>query len=89
VRYSWDFADGSSPLVTTDPGRAYPHQTVAYQYRSGGTYRITLITTWAADFQVTGSTTWEPVTGTATTTTTSGPLRVYTARSHLVDSPLP
>ncbi|MHB1490557.1 MAG: PKD domain-containing protein [Cellulomonas sp.] len=88
VRFTWDFADGSAPLVTTDPGRPFPHQTVAYQYRRGGTYPITLTTTWVADYQVTGTDTWEPVPGDATTTTTAGPLAVYTARSHLVDGPL-
>ena len=88
VRFTWDFADGSAPLETTDPGQPFPHQTVAYQYQRGGTYTITLTTTWVADYQVTGTTTWEPVPGTATTTTTTGPLTVHTARSHLVDGPL-
>ncbi len=88
IRFTWDFADGSTPLTTTDPGRPFPHQTVAYQYLRGGTYTITLTTTWVADYQLTGTTTWEPVPGTATTTTTADPLTVYTARSHLVADPL-
>lgn len=88
IRFTWDFADGSTPLTTTDPGRPFPHQTVAYQYLRGGTYTITLTTTWVADYQLTGTTTWEPVPGTATTTTTANPLTVYTARSHLVADPL-
>ena len=86
--FTWNFADDTTPLTTTDPGRPFPHQTVAHQYHHGGTYTITLTTTWTADYQIDGTTTWEPVPGTATTTTTTPPLTVHTARSHLVDSPL-
>ena len=86
--FTWNFADDTTPLTTTDPGRPFPHQTVAHQYHHGGTYTITLTTTWIADYQIDGTTTWEPVPGTATTTTTTPPLTVHTARSHLVDSPL-
>lgn len=89
VRFSWDFADGSAPLVTSDPGRPYPHQTVAHTYTQDGSYVVTLTTTWVADFQVIGSGTWTPVPGTATTTSPGAPLRVYEARSHLVDGPCP
>ena len=89
VAFSWDFADGSVPLVTSDPGRPYPHQTVAHTYTRGGSYAVTLITTWEADFQVIGSGTWTPVPGTATTTSPGAPLQVYEARSHLVDGPCP
>ena len=88
VTFTWDFADDSTPLATTDPGQPFPHQTVAHQYRRAGTYTITLTTTWTADYQITGTDTWEPVPGTATTTTTATPLAVHSARSHLVDSPL-
>ncbi len=89
VTFSWDFADGSAPLVTSDPGRPYPHQTVTHTYTRGGSYVVALTTTWTADFQVIGSGTWNPVPGTATTTSPGAPLQVYEARSHLVDGPCP
>ena len=89
VTFSWDFADGSAPLVTSDPGRPYPHQTVTHTYTRGGSYVVTLTTTWEADFQVIGSGDWTPVPGTATTTSPGAPLQVYAARSHLVDGPCP
>lgn len=87
--FSWDFADGTDPLVTSDPGRAYPHQTVAHTYTRGGSYVVGLTTTWVADFQVNGSGGWIPVPGTATTTSPGAPLQVYEARAHLVDGPCP
>ena len=88
VGYLWDFGDGSSPLSSTDPGAAYPAATITHKYGVEGTRRVTLTTTWRADFQVAGTPTWEPVTGTATTASTSGPLIVYTAHSRLVDGPI-
>lgn len=88
VRFAWDFGDGSEPLVTTDAGAPYPEATIGHRYRAEGTHRITLTTTWRADFQVSGTTTWEPVAGTATTASSSEPLSVYTAHSRLVDEPV-
>ncbi|MEK8225111.1 PKD domain-containing protein [Oerskovia sp. M15] len=44
--YTWDFDDGSEPMVTTDPGSAYPHQSIAHTYRSEGSATISLGTTW-------------------------------------------
>ena len=89
VEFSWDFADGTPPLVTSDPGRAFPHQTVAHTYTRGGSYVVTLTTTWMADFQVIGSDGWSAVPGVATTTSAGVPLEVYEARAHLVDGPCP
>ena len=89
VRFAWDFGDGSAPVVTTGPGAPYPDATVAHRYSAAGKHSIVLVTTWRADFQVAGTTTWEPVAGTATTTSSSGPLDVYTARARLVAEPLP
>ena len=60
---------------------------MAHRYSSEGTHRIALTTTWSATFQIDGTTGWEPVGGTATTTSTSEPLTVHEARSHLVDGP--
>lgn len=88
IRYSWDFGEGLDPLVTTDPGRPYPDQTVSRPYGKPGTYTVTLTTTWSAQYRADGAVDWLPVAGTATTTTTAPPLTVYEARSHLVAEPL-
>src|SRR5690606_30922112 len=32
VEYSWDFGDGSPPLVTSDPGRPWPDHTISHRY---------------------------------------------------------
>ena len=84
--FTWGFGDGSEPLTTADPGRPWPDHTVAHRYTSEGTRSVTLTTTWSATYQVAGSTEWEPVDGTATTTSTSEPLTVYEARARLVDA---
>ena len=51
---------------------------------SAGVHRIGLDTRWSGQFLVDGFTTWLPITGTATTHTTSPELTVHTARAHLV-----
>ncbi|WP_264029302.1 hypothetical protein [Cellulosimicrobium sp. SH8] len=87
--YAWDYGDGTAPLSTTDPGAAYPHHTVAHTYdQPAEQVQITLTTTWSGQFRLTGTTTWTDVTGTATTTSTADPLRVYEARSRLVTDDL-
>ena len=88
--YAWDYGDGTPPVSTTDPGAAYPHHTVAHTYdQPAEQVQITLTTTWSGQFRMTGTTTWTDVTGTATTTSTADPLRVYEARSRLVTDDLP
>src|SRR5699024_7914663 len=47
VSYSWDFGDGSPVVNTTDPGAAYPNQTIEHAYAEAGEYQITLITYWS------------------------------------------
>ena len=89
VGFSWDFGDGSVPLVTSDPGAPYPEFRVFHVYRSVGTYEVRLTTTWAGEFQVNGQGPWFPVTGTAQTTSPAFTETVVEARSHLVDEPLP
>ncbi|MFE6235113.1 hypothetical protein [Cellulosimicrobium sp. NPDC057862] len=83
--YAWDFGDGATPLTTTDPGAAYPHHTIAHTYdQPADQVQITLTTIWSGQFRITGTPTWTDVTGTASTTSTADPLRVYEARSRLV-----
>jgi hypothetical protein len=84
ARFTWSFDDGSAPLTTTDPGKAYPDATLTHSYRSEGTRHIGLATQWTGEFLVDGFTTWVPITGTAQTATTGDPLTVYTAHAHLV-----
>jgi hypothetical protein len=88
--FAWDYDDATPPLVTTDPGAPYPDHTVHHTYtQPADQVTITLTTTWTARFRITGAPTWTPVTGTATTTSTADPLRVYEARSRLVTDNLP
>lgn len=81
--YTWDFGDGTS-LVTTTPGRPYPHHDVAHAYPAPGSYAITLTVTFTGRFRVAGATVWQAVAGTATTTATSAPLTVVEAPTRLV-----
>ena len=85
--FTWDFDDDTAPVSTTDPGARYPHATITHTYRAAGTHRLTLTTGWTGQFLVDGYSTWQPITGTARTTTTSDPLSVLTPRPHLVADP--
>ena len=82
--YTWDYGDGSPPLVTTSPGHPWPDHDVAHTYARPGTFTITLTTTLTGTYRMAGTTTWLPVTGTATTTTTSPPITAVDAPSRLV-----
>jgi len=82
--FTWDFGDGTDPVTTTSPGHPYPDHDVAHPYTRPGTYTITLTTTYAGRYRMAGTTTWLPVTGTATTTTTSPPITAVDAPSRLV-----
>lgn len=88
--YTWDYGDGSGPVTTTDPGAAYPDHTVAHTYEQpADQVTIALTTAWTGQFRITGTPTWTDVAGTATTTSSADPLRVYEARSRLVADDLP
>ena len=68
-QYTWHTGDPRTPTVTsTEPGHAYPNQTIEYGYRSG-TYTAYLTVTWGAMFTVNGG----PPDDVAGTTTTDGP----------------
>ena len=67
-QFTWHTGDATGQIVTTDPGRPYPDQTIEHPYRSG-TYTAYLTVTWGATFSVNGSAEAE-VPG---TTTTDGP----------------
>jgi hypothetical protein len=84
TRFTWDFGDGSDPIVTTSPGHPYPDHDVAYPYPREGTFTITLTTEYTGRYRLAGTTTWLPVVGTATTTTTAGPLTPEEHPAHRV-----
>jgi hypothetical protein len=67
-RFTWHTGDATGEIVSTDPGRPYPDQTIEHSYRSG-TYTAHLTVTWGATFTVNGSAPAD-VPG---TTTTDGP----------------
>ena len=84
TQYTWHTGDPRTPVVTsTEPGQAYPNQTIEHAYRSG-TYTAYLTVTWGATFAVNGG---APA-NVAGTTTTDGPpvtFDVLQARAVLTD----
>ena len=85
VSYAWDFGDGTSPLVTTDPGKPHPNHTVSTTYTKVGEYTTTMTTTWSGEFSLDGGATYTAITGTAQTTSTGAPVTVTELRSFLVE----
>jgi hypothetical protein len=83
--FAWNYDDGTPALVTDHPGAPYPDHTVGHAYTTPGEVTIDLTTTWRGQFQITGTPTWTDVPGTATTTSTAGPITVYEARTRLVE----
>lgn len=85
--YSWDQGDGQPPLVTTDPGKPYPHQTVARPFIRHGDYAVTLTTTWTGTYRINGTGPEHPITGAATTPSDPFQVHVVEVHSHLVANP--
>lgn len=83
--FTYDFGDGSEPLVTRDPGRPYPDFTTHHVYERPGEVTIALTTTWTGRYRLVGTEEWFDVAGTARTTTTSAPFTVEERTSRLVD----
>lgn len=83
--FTYDFGDGSEPLVTRDPGRPYPDFTTHHVYEQPGEVAITLTTTWTGRYRLVGTEEWSDVAGTAVTTTTGAPFTVEERTSRLVD----
>ena len=82
--WTYDFGDNTTPLTTTDPGRPHPAFDVTHTYRTPGTTKVTLATTWTGRYQIDGTTLWRDINGTATTTTTSDPITIEERTSRLV-----
>lgn len=85
VSYSWDFADGQPPLVTTSQGHRYPDHDVFSTYFHPGTARITLTTTWTGRYRVDIDPLhkWREIDGNAFTTSTTPDFEVVELRGHL------
>ena len=81
-RWSWDLDDGTV-LVTDDPGGPWPAGGVVHRFAAVGSRRITVTTTWAATFTVSGLGPYE-VAGPAVTQQAGVLLAVREARAVLV-----
>ena len=84
--FSFDFADGSPPLLTSDPGAAYPDRTNQHTYdRAAPEVRVSLETTWRAS--VVNPFTGEALTvdGVVVTREQSRPFTVVKAHTVLTD----
>lgn len=81
--YTWDFGDGAV-LTTTSPGHPFPWEDVTHAYPTRGSWTITLTTEFTGRYRLAGDQAWTPVNGTATTTTTVGPITTREARARLV-----
>ena len=85
TQYTWDWTDGSTPTVTTDPGAPWPAHTLTHTYARTGTYTVAMTTTWTGEYSLDAGATYTPITGTATTTSTAPALTVRELRTHLVE----
>ena len=84
VSYAWDWGDGAT-TTTTDPGAAYPDQTVFHKYsHTAKGVVISLTTTWSATYSVEGGPA-QPISGTLTTTDTANPFDLVRRISYLTD----
>jgi len=52
--WRWTWGDGSQPLSTKDPGGSWPKMTVTHTFRKPGRPRVTLRTSWTAQYWVNG-----------------------------------
>lgn len=82
--FTWDFGDGSSLLMTTDPGAPYPDHTVSHRYTRAGSYDVVLTTAWRGRYRIAGTGRWLPVDGVAETTSPPFGVDVEEARASLV-----
>lgn len=80
--FSWDFGDGSAPLVTTEKGAPFPDQTLTHTFTKKGERTIVLTTSWRGRFRVEGGA-WQPVLGRATTRHAAAPVELREIRSVL------
>ncbi len=88
TRFSYDFGDGSAPLVTTDPGAPYPAKRVYHVYqRRQSDVVITLTTTWRGSVTSPFDGSTASLNGVVTTVESTQPFRV--CKAHIYTVPLP
>lgn len=88
TRFSYDFGDGSAPLVTTDPGAPYPAKRVYHIYqRRQSDVVITLTTTWRGSVTSPFDGSTASLNGVVTTVESTQPFRV--CKAHIYTVPLP
>ncbi|MEW9263469.1 PKD domain-containing protein [Kineococcus endophyticus] len=80
--WTWDLGDGSRLGPTSDPGRAYPRQTLTHTYTTPGDRTVTLTTTWSGEYSIAGLP-YRPVEGTATTVSPGVGVHVLAGRNVL------
>ncbi|RKS77443.1 hypothetical protein CLV35_1129 [Motilibacter peucedani] len=87
VQFVWHFGDGTSS-TSSDPGAAYPHQTVTHAYRAAGvTHEPSVTVVWAGKFKRQDESTWHEVPDRVEAAGTPVSLAVASARSVLVEDP--
>ncbi len=75
IAYLWDHGDGTTS-TSTDPGAAYPRETVTHRYqRANDGVTPAVATTWQARFSVEGGG-WQDIDETLTVSNTGEPLEV-------------
>jgi hypothetical protein len=79
-QFTWHTGDTTGEVVSADPGRPYPDQTIEHSYRSG-TYTAYLTVSWGATFTVNGS---APADVPGTTTTDGPPVTFDVLRARAV-----
>lgn len=82
--YLWHYGDGQTQ-TTSDPGAAYPRQTIVHRYLRKGTVKPSLDTTYQADYRIDGGS-WQHLAQTVTIAGAPQALTIRTATPHLVDS---
>lgn len=88
TRFSYDFGDGSAPLVTTDPGAPYPATRVYHTYqRKQHDVVITLTTTWRGSVTSPFDGSTASLNGAVTTVESTQPFTV--CKAHIYTVPLP
>lgn len=53
--WRWTWGDGTAPLSTNEPGGSWPKMTVTHTFRKPGSTRVTLRTSWTAEYWVNGA----------------------------------
>ena len=86
--FTWSTSDGDT-WTTTSPGTTYANGGEPYLFDPGERrIQLTLATEWSGEFSLNGGSTWIEAPGTATTTSDTTSIHIYSPRSRLVDCDL-